>query len=97
MVFTTLCIAQMGHAIASRSTHQLAMEMNPFSNPYLWGSVIVTTLLQLMLIYVPPLRTFFDTEILTGQQLIICLLFSSLMFVWVELEKLVIRFYRSNK
>ncbi|HAC64828.1 MAG TPA: magnesium-transporting ATPase [Cyanothece sp. UBA12306] len=97
MVFTTLCIAQMGHAIASRSTNQLAIEMNPFSNPYLWGSVVVTTILQLMLIYFAPLRTFFDTDFLTGQQLIICLLFSSLMFVWVEVEKLVIRFYHKIK
>ncbi|WP_241392587.1 cation-translocating P-type ATPase [Rippkaea orientalis] len=97
MVFTTLCIAQMGHAIAARSTTQLAIEMNPLSNPYLWGAVVVTTILQLMLIYVPFLRNFFDTEILTQQQLIICLLFSSIMFVWVELEKIILRLYRKLK
>ncbi|MGK7918110.1 MAG: cation-translocating P-type ATPase [Prochloraceae cyanobacterium] len=97
MVFTTLCIAQMGHAIAARSDNRLTVEMNPFTNPYLLGAVIVTTVLQLMLIYVEPLRNFFNTAILTKEQLIICLLFSSLMFVWVELEKLFIRWYRSRK
>ncbi|EAZ93050.1 ATPase, E1-E2 type [Crocosphaera chwakensis CCY0110] len=97
MVFTTLCIAQMGHAIAARSTTRLAIEMNPFSNPYLWGAVIVTTILQLMLVYVAPLRAFFNTTILTGEQLAICLLFSSLMFVWVEMEKIVLRLYRKIK
>lgn len=97
MVFTTLCIAQMGHAIAVRSNTQLAIEMNPFSNPYLLGAVAVTTLLQLMLVYVEPLRNFFDTELLTLNQLLICLGFSSLMFVWIEMEKLFIRFYRSRK
>ena len=91
MVFTTLCIAQMGHALAVRSHERLTLELNPFSNPYLLVSVIVTTLLQLMLIYVPPLRSFFGTEVLTGQQLLICLGFSLLMFVWVELEKLFFR------
>ncbi|GBF80547.1 cation-translocating P-type ATPase [Aphanothece sacrum] len=97
MVFTTLCIAQMGHAIAARSSTRLAIEMNPLSNPYLWGAVIVTTILQLMLVYVEPLRNFFDMEILTGQQLVICLFFSSLMFVWIELEKLIIRFFRRGQ
>ncbi|MGB5771769.1 MAG: cation-translocating P-type ATPase [Crocosphaera sp.] len=97
MVFTTLCIAQMGHAIAARSTTRLAIEMNPFSNLYLWGAVIVTTILQLMLVYVAPLRAFFNTTVLTGEQLVICLLFSSLMFVWVEFEKILLRVYRKFK
>ena len=97
MVFTTLCIAQMGHAIAARSTTRLAIEMNPFSNLYLWGAVIVTTILQLMLVYVAPLRAFFNTTVLTGEQLVICLLFSSLMFVWVEFEKILLRIYRKLK
>lgn len=95
MVFTTLCIAQMGHALAVRSHERLTIELNPVSNPYLLGSVVVTTLLQLMLIYVPPLRSFFGTDILTRQQLSICLGFSLLMFVWVELEKLLIRLFKS--
>ena len=94
MVFTTLCIAQMGHAIAARSSTRLAIEMNPFSNLYLWGAVIVTTILQLMLVYVAPLRAFFNTTVLTADQLGICLLFSSLMFVWVEFEKIALRLYR---
>ncbi|MGL5942873.1 MAG: cation-translocating P-type ATPase [Waterburya sp.] len=94
MVFTTLCIAQMGHALAVRSHERLTIELNPFSNPYLLASVVVTSLLQLMLIYVPPLRSFFGTQVLTGQQLLVCLGFSMLMFVWVELEKLFMRMVR---
>jgi Ca2+-transporting ATPase len=96
MVFTTLCIAQMGHALAVRSHNRLTIQLNPFSNPYLLASVTVTTALQLMLIYVPPLRSFFGTDILTGQQLLICLGFSALMFVWVELEKLFINLFKKK-
>jgi Ca2+-transporting ATPase len=96
MVFTTLCIAQMGHAIAVRSS-KLTININPFSNPFLLGAVVFTTLLQLLLIYVPPLRAFFGTEFLTGQQLLICLGFSTLMFVWVEMEKLFIRWFFSKR
>jgi Ca2+-transporting ATPase len=93
MVFTTLCLAQMGHAIAIRSNTQLTIELNPMTNIFVWGAVIVTTALQLMLIYVPFLRNFFGTHILSGTELAICFGFSILMFVWIELEKLFLRFY----
>ncbi len=91
MVFTTLCLAQMGHALAIRSNTRLFIQMNPFSNPYVLGAVVVTTILQMLLIYVPPLRAFFGTHILSLPELAICFGFSSLMFVWIELEKLFIR------
>lgn len=92
MVFTSLCIAQMGHAIAIRSNNKLTIEMNPFSNMFVLGAVVVTTILQLMLIYVPPLRAFFGTHFLPPTELAICCGFSTLMFVWIELEKLFLRF-----
>ncbi|MBE9198272.1 MULTISPECIES: cation-translocating P-type ATPase [unclassified Nodularia (in: cyanobacteria)] len=91
MVFTSLCIAQMGHAIAIRSNNKLTIEMNPFSNMFVLGAVVVTTILQLMLIYVPPLRAFFGTHWLPPTELAICCGFSALMFVWIELEKLFLR------
>lgn len=97
MVFTSLCLAQMGHALAVRSHNRLTIELNPFSNPYLLAAVVLTSALQLMLIYVEPLRRFFDTHLLTTEQLIVCLGFSSLMFIWIELEKLFIRWYRSRQ
>ncbi|MEO0834811.1 MAG: cation-translocating P-type ATPase, partial [Cyanobacteria bacterium J06642_3] len=88
MVFTTLCLAQMGHALAVRSNTRLTIEMNFFSNPYLLGAIALTTILQILLIYVTPLRNFFDTSILSFTDLLICFGFSLLVFVWVELEKL---------
>lgn len=94
MVFTTLCIAQMGHALACRSNTRLIIELNPFSNPYLLAAVVVTTILQLLLVYVPPLQAFFGTYPLSLLELAVCFGFSALMFVWVELEKLFIRLYK---
>lgn len=93
MVFTTLCLAQMGHAIAIRSNTQLTIELDPRTNPYVWGSVIMTTVLQLVLIYVEPFRNFFGTYLITPTELAVCFGFSALMFVWIELEKLVIRWW----
>jgi magnesium-transporting ATPase (P-type) len=36
----------------------MTYEMSPLSNPFVLVAVIITTVLQLMLIYVEPLRTF---------------------------------------
>ncbi|GFE70772.1 cation-translocating P-type ATPase [Chroococcus sp. FPU101] len=97
MVFTTLCLAQMGHALAIRSDTRLTIQMNPFSNPYVLAAVVFTTVLQLLLIYVEPLRNFFGTHVLDGTELAICFGFSALMFVWIEAEKLVYRLFLAKR
>ena len=97
MVFTTLCLSQMGHALAVRSQTQLTMEMNLFSNPYVLLSVITTTLLQLALVYIEPLRVFFGTYWLSPLQLVICFGFSALVFIWIEGEKLLLRWVQSSQ
>jgi P-type Ca2+ transporter type 2C len=96
MVFTMLCLAQMGHALAIRSNSQLLIELNPLTNPYLLGAVSVTTLLQLALVYFPPFQSFFGTHSLDGIEMGICIGFSMLMLVWIEGEKLFVRFRQSR-
>lgn len=86
MVFTTLCLAQMGHALAARSDLPL-VQVNPFSNPWLIGAVVLTSALQMALLYVPVLSNFFETTPLSLQELAICIGFSLLFFVYLELEK----------
>jgi Ca2+-transporting ATPase len=86
MVFTTLCLAQMGHALSARSDLPL-VQVNPFSNPWLIGAVVLTTALQMALLYVPVLSTFFETTPLSLQDLAICVGFSLLLFLYLELEK----------
>jgi len=97
MVFTTLCLAQMGHALAARSDTRLMVEINPASNLYVWGAVVFTTGLQILLVYVPPLQRFFGLHPLSGTELAICFGFSALLFVWLELEKLFIRVFLKQK
>ncbi|MEI6063086.1 MAG: cation-translocating P-type ATPase [Pseudanabaena sp. ELA748] len=93
ITFTTLCIAQMGHALTCRSDTKLLIELNPTSNPYLLVSVIFTTVLQLALLYVPPLRHFFGTDALSASELGLCFGFSMLLVLWVECEKLFSRWW----
>jgi P-type Ca2+ transporter type 2C len=96
IVFTTLCIAQMGHALAARSANKLFVEINPFSNPLLLWAVVCTVLLQLALIYIPPLQSFFGTHTLNSLELGVCFGCSLLIFIWIEGEKLVARWFRSK-
>jgi len=93
ITFTTLCIAQMGHALSCRSDSKLLIELNPISNPYLLVSVIFTTVLQLALLYVPSLRQFFGTDALSASELGLCFGFSMLLVLWAESEKMFSRWW----
>ena len=86
MVFTTLCLAQMGHALSARSDRPL-IQVPPLSNPWLIWAVLVTTALQFALLYVPALASFFGTVPLSAHDLGICIGFSLLLFLYLELEK----------
>jgi Ca2+-transporting ATPase len=97
MVFTTLCIAQMFHALAVRSNTRLVITMNPATNLYLFWAVGLTTLLQMALLYVPVLSRFFGTQPLTLTELLICFGFSSLMLIWIEAEKLFVSWFMRPK
>jgi Ca2+-transporting ATPase len=86
-VFTTLCLAQMGHALSARSDRPL-LQVAPFSNPWLLWAVLLTTLLQLALLYVPSLSSFFGTHPLGATELGLCVLASLVFFLYLEIEKL---------
>ena len=96
MVFTTLCLAQMGHALSARSDLPL-IQVAPFSNPWLLWAVALTSGLQMLLLYVPSLARFFGTTPLTGRDLLICVGVSLLFFLYLELEKLWRLWWRSSQ
>ncbi|HPW87299.1 MAG TPA: HAD-IC family P-type ATPase, partial [Chitinophagales bacterium] len=92
MVFTVLCLSQMGHALAIRSNTTSFFKQGIFSNKLLMGAVVFTLLLQLCVIYIPFLQDIFRTQSLTIYELLICLGISSIVFWAVELEKLIKRY-----
>ena len=89
MVFTTLALLQLGHALAIRSERDSLFRLGLRSNVPLAVAVALTLLLQLALIYVSPLQPVFETEPLTAAQLLIVLGASTLGFAAVEVEKAV--------
>jgi P-type Ca2+ transporter type 2C len=96
MVFTTLTIAQMGNALAIRSSRDSLFKIGVFSNRLMVGAVLLTFVLQLALIYVPFFQVFFKTEPLSLPELLISLLASSVIFVTVEIYKWFIRTRSEN-
>jgi Ca2+-transporting ATPase len=87
MVFTVLCISQMGHAMAIRSDLKSLFQQGVFGNKQLVGAVLFTFALQMAVIYVPFLQEIFRTKSLTLTELLICIGVSSIVFWAVEIEK----------
>ncbi|HOJ27537.1 MAG TPA: cation-translocating P-type ATPase [Spirochaetota bacterium] len=87
MVFTVLCLSQMGHVLAIRSEKQSLFTLGLFSNKPLLGAFILTFVLQMATIYVPYLNGIFKTHPLTLEELSITLALSSVIFIAVEIEK----------
>lgn len=91
IVFTVLCFSQLWHVMAIRSEKRSLFKLGFMSNrPLLWA-VLGTVLLQLAVIYVPYLNTFFHTQPLTIGELAIAIGVSSIVFIVVEVEKAVKR------
>jgi P-type Ca2+ transporter type 2C len=88
MVFSVLCLTQLGHVLAIRSEKESLFTRGLFTNKPLLGAVILTFLLQMAAIYIPVLNAIFRTMPLTFNELVITLLLSSGVFWAVELEKL---------
>lgn len=91
IVFTTLTLSQMGHALAIRSGRDSLFHIGLLSNKAMLGSVLLTLVLQLAVIYVPFLQTLFKTTALPPLELAISLLLSTAVFWGVELEKWLVR------
>ena len=91
MLFTTLTLAQMGHALAVRTGRDSLFRVGLLSNRALLGAVLLTFVLQLAVIYVPFLQDLFNTAALSAGELALSLVVATLVFWGVELEKLVLR------
>ena len=91
MVFTVLALSQLGHALAVRSETQSLFRQGVWSNPWLFATVLVTSGLQLATVYVPSLTVIFKTQPLSAAELALSLVLSAVVFVAVEVEKLLVR------
>jgi Ca2+-transporting ATPase len=91
MVFTVLTLSQLGNVLAMRSEKESVFQQGLWSNPKLFGVVLFTFALQMATIYIPFLNQIFKTTPLSLNELVLCLVLSTVVFAAVEIKKWVIR------
>lgn len=91
MVFTVLALSQLGHVLAVRSDRTFLYQQGIFSNLPLMGSVVLTFVLQMTVVYLPFMNEIFRTQPLSMSELGFCIFMSLIVFHAVELEKWVKR------
>ncbi|HJS19420.1 MAG TPA: HAD-IC family P-type ATPase, partial [Anaerolineales bacterium] len=97
MIFSFLAFAQIFQALASRSNRDSFFRMGLRGNPALAGMALLVFGLQLLVIYVPSLSTFFSVTPLSGADLLIAIGTGSIVLFAIELEKVIKkRFERNN-
>ena len=77
--------------LAIRSEKESFFTLGPWTNRPLLGAVLLTFALQMATIYIPALNPIFKTEPLDADELMLCVLLSSIVFVAVEVQKWMIR------
>ena len=87
MVFTVLCLTQLGHVLAIRSEKESLFKIGIFSNKAMLGAVTLSFGFQMATIYVPYLNPVFKTQPLSFNELMITIAVSSVVFFAVEGEK----------
>jgi magnesium-transporting ATPase (P-type) len=88
--FTVLVLAQLFNSLNARSETTSAFR-RMFVNPWLWGAIGLSALLQVAVVHLPVLNTAFRTVPLTAGQWLVCTALASTVLWAGELRKLLLR------
>jgi P-type Ca2+ transporter type 2C len=94
VAFTTLVLAQLVNCLNARSDDTSAFH-RLFSNPWLWGAIALSALLQVAVVHVPVLNDAFGTTPLGLDEWLLCLGLASVVLWASEARKLVMRRVRA--
>ena len=86
-LFTTLTLAQMAHVLAIRSEKEILRRRPVPANRPLLGAVALTVLLQMAVVYLPPLQDIFRTAPLSAPTAGLCVAASAGVFLAAEAGK----------
>lgn len=97
MTFSMLCLSQMAHAFACRGERTSIFSLGFRSNKWLFRAIVATSILQVLMLFVEPVAEFFGLMPLSLGQLAIVFAVSTLLFIYVEVEKFVLRRRESSQ
>ena len=86
VAFSTLMFYQMFNVLNCRSEFNSLFKVGLFTNMKLWGAIIISIIMQILVIHTP-LSTFFKTVPLAGIDWLYIILVSSSVFIIVEIYK----------
>jgi len=95
--FMSVVMVHLGFVITARSIFDSAFTFSPFSNKWMLGGIAVTIVIDLMIVYLPPLQTLFRTTAVPvgWWGLIVLALLPG--FLAVELEKWLRKQFKKRK
>ncbi|SEO56288.1 cation-translocating P-type ATPase [Nitrosovibrio sp. Nv6] len=96
MAFTTLVLFNLFNVFNARSGEQSAF-VGLLSNKWLWGTILLSFLLQMAVVYVPFLQQAFSTVSLSFQDWLSCALVASSVLWLRELSKIIGRAIRGSQ
>lgn len=79
MALSTLVLSQLIHVFECRSENHSIFEINPFTNIYLLGAVLISILMLLGIIYIPLFQNIFKTTALGIGQWLFIVFFSGII------------------
>ena len=91
MTFVTLAFDELWRAYTWRSSRLNFWQINPWTNLYLVGAMLVSTVIILLTVLVGPLQSLFNTTTLSAVQWAVALAFSLVPLTAYEIWKLVLR------
>ncbi|HEU5165611.1 MAG TPA: cation-translocating P-type ATPase [Chitinophagaceae bacterium] len=87
MVFTTLCFVQLGNALSVRFAYHSLFSSQIFANKGLWGAIVLTVILQLLIVYAPFLNPIFKTTPLAWNAMAVILIVTAGSVLCIEILK----------
>ncbi|CAG4946621.1 unnamed protein product [Parnassius apollo] len=91
MTFTCFVLFDMFNALSCRSQTKSVFQVGLFSNRMFLVAVTLSLVGQMLVIYFPPLQRVFQTEALTGHDLIFLVCLTSSVFIVSEIKKFIER------
>jgi Ca2+-transporting ATPase len=91
MGWTTFVFAQLFNAFNARSERQSTFRAGFFTNPQLWIALSSVAVIQVAIVHVAWLRSFFDAAYITGWKVVICLAVGSTVLWLEEIRKAIVR------
>ncbi|GAB6137584.1 cation-translocating P-type ATPase [Halanaerobaculum tunisiense] len=82
--FVTLALVQLFHVFNARRKQGTGFDATLFANPYLWGAIALTILLQLLAVYLPFLQQILDTAPLDFEMWLLVLIGSVLPVMVIQ-------------